>query len=405
MKTNRVFLAAVGVFALLFAGQVYAWPVVSKSIAASYPDWSAAQLSLTFTIMMSAFCIGCLIAGFLATRLKARLLMKIGAVQFLAGFIIAASARAPIPLYIGFGVLCGLGSGFVYNAVMSTICAWFPDKQGRISGILLMGYGISGFLFGKIFAAVAPADGSNAWRLVFRVFAILFFVVLVLCSTVIKRPGTDFQPPVSAEKQKVREPASEMSPVQMLRSRSFWMYFIWVVMAGSAGMALISQAGGIASYVGPEASGGTIATVVGLISILNGIGRVIFGTVFDKTGFRVSMILDMISFLAGCAILFIAISSGSFAMVIPGFVLCGLGYGGVPSINSAIVSDFFGRKNYPTNFSLVNLNALFASMASTIAGRLYDISHSYSTVVFMMAALVAAGFVVFLGIRRPGSNR
>ena len=60
---NRVVLAAIGLLALLFAGQVYAWPVVSKSIAASYPEWSAAQLSLTFTIMMSAFCIGCLIAG------------------------------------------------------------------------------------------------------------------------------------------------------------------------------------------------------------------------------------------------------------------------------------------------------------------------------------------------------
>ena len=189
--------------------------------------------------------------------------------------------------------------------------AWFPDKQGRISGILLMGYGISGFIFGKIFAAVAPADGGDTWRLVFRVFAVLFFVVLVFCSIFLERPGPDFQPPVSAAKRKAREPASEMTPGQMLRTISFWIYFVWVVMAGSAGMALISQAGGIAGHVGPTVAAGTIATVVGLISILNGVGRVVFGAIFDKTGFRFSIILDMILYLAACGVLFIAISSGN----------------------------------------------------------------------------------------------
>ena len=398
---NRVVLAAIGLLALLFAGQVYAWPVVSKSIAASYPEWSAAQLSLTFTIMMSAFCIGCLIAGSLAAIVKTRVQVIIGAALFLMGFMIAAAAGAPMPLYFGFGVLCGLGSGFVYNAVMSTISAWFPDKQGRISGILLMGYGISGFLFGKIFAAVAPADGGDTWRMVFRIFAILFFVVLVFCSIFLERPAAHFQPPVSTAKRKAREPASEMTSGQMLRTKSFWIYFVWVVMAGSAGMALISQAGGIAGYTGPAVSAGTIATVVGLISILNGIGRVIFGAIFDKTGFRFSMTLDMIFYLAACAVLFIAISRGSFTLIIPGFILGGLGYGGVPSINSAIVNDFYGRKHFPMNFSLVNINALFASMASTIAGKLFDISHSYIPVIVLMAALIVVSFIVFLGLRRP----
>ena len=59
-------------------------------------------------------------------------------------------------LYLGFGVLCGLGAGFAYNAVMSTMSAWFPDKQGLISGILLMGFGLSAFIVGKIFCRSNP---------------------------------------------------------------------------------------------------------------------------------------------------------------------------------------------------------------------------------------------------------
>ena len=66
-----------------------------------------------------------------------------------------------------------------------------------------------------------------------------------------------------------------------------------------SGLVLVSQASGIAVEVGgASVSDGTIATVVGLISILNGIGRVIFGGLFDKKGYKLTMILDMIIFIA-----------------------------------------------------------------------------------------------------------
>lgn len=126
----------------------------------------------------------------------------------MAGFLIASWAGTPIPLDLGCGVLCGLGSGIVYSTVMSTVSAWFPDKQGMIFGLLLMGYGISGFFYGKIFAALAPADGTDAWRLVFRVCAILFFAVLLFCSFFMKRPGASFRPPAVTSKKKLRNPAA-----------------------------------------------------------------------------------------------------------------------------------------------------------------------------------------------------
>ena len=67
---------------------------------------------------------------------------------------------------------------------------------------------------------------------------------------------------------------------------TFWFYYIWAILVSAAGLALVSQASGIASQVGTTVSDGNIATVVGLISIFNGIGRVIFGGLFDKKGYR-----------------------------------------------------------------------------------------------------------------------
>ena len=176
----------------------------------------------------------------------------------------------------------------------------------------------------------------------------------------------------------------------MVKQPSFWLYYIWAIVVSASGLVLVSQASGIAVEVGgASVSDGTIATVVGLISILNGIGRVIFGGLFDKKGYKLTMILDMIIFVAAGLILILALTTGQFIFIILGFVVGGFAYGGVTPTNSAIISDFFGRTYYPMNFSLINTNLLIASFASTIAGKLYDSSQSYfSTVIMMIGATV-----------------
>lgn len=400
---NRWVYAVIGVIVLLLAGLVYAWSVISKSIAATFPDWSAAQLSLTFTIVMAMFCVGCLIAGIFAKKVSPKLYVMLSGVLFLAGFLIAAATNgSPVLLYIGFGVLCGLGAGFAYNAVMSTMSSWFPDKQGLISGILLMGFGLSSFIIGKVFAAVAPPDGEVAlWRNTFRVMAVVIFVIMVVCSFFFVKPGEDFVPPTASKKKAVREPASDITSAQMVKKASFWLYYVWAILISAAGLALVSQASGIATQVGSSVSPGNIATVVGLVSIFNGIGRVIFGTLFDKKGYQLTMILDMIVFVLAGGILILALNTGNFVFIVVGFIVGGFAYGGVTPTNSAIISDFFGRTNYPMNFSLINTNLIIASFASTIAGKLYDVSGSYMTTIFMMIGVTVAGFVAFLGIRRP----
>ena len=146
---NRWVYVIVGCVALLLSGLVYAWSVLSGPIAAEFPQWSAAQLSLTFTIVMSFFCIGGLVGGFLAGKVSQKVYLWVSAALFLVGFLLSANIRSLAMLYIGFGVICGFASGFSYNAVLATVGKWFPDKQGLISGILLMGFGISSFLIDR----------------------------------------------------------------------------------------------------------------------------------------------------------------------------------------------------------------------------------------------------------------
>ena len=401
-KMNRWVYAIIGVIVLVFAGLVYAWSVISKPIEATFAgEWTKAQLSMTFTLTMAMFCIGCLLGGILAKKVKARYYVLVSGVLFFAGFMLASGTQSLPTLYLGFGVMAGLASGLAYNAVMSTMSAWFPDKQGLISGILLMGFGIGSFIIGKVYAAYTPSDGGDGWRASFKVFAIILLVVMVVCSFFFVRPGEDFKPPVAENKKVVREPALDIPTGQMVRKVPFWLYYIWAILLSAAGLALVSQANGIAEQVGPHVSAGNLATVVGLISIMNGVGRVFFGGLFDKKGYRFTMILDMIVFIIASGILILALKSGNFAFIVLGFIVGGFAYSGVTPTNSAIISDFFGRTNYPMNFSLINTNLIIASFASTIAGKLYDASQSYMSTIFMMLGVTIVGFIVFIGIRRP----
>ena len=398
-KLNRWVYAAIGVVVLFCAGIVYAWSVLSSPIAAEFSSWTKAQLSLTFTITMIMFCIGCMVGGFLSSKVSPKLYVLISAVLFLIGFQITAGIRSVVMLYIGFGIISGFGSGLVYNAVMSTITKWFPDKQGLISGILLMGFGVSAFAIGKLYQALTPSE-IGAWRSSFRIMGLIIPAVLAACSPFFVKPNASFVPPAAAKKatKPINPVAMEASTSQMIRKPAFWLYYLWAIFLSAAGLALISQATGSASEVGPAVSAGTIATVVGLISVFNAVGRVLSGMLYDKAGRSVTMQLVNCLFIVTSIILTLGLTTHSFALIVIGFITGGLSYGGVTPINSAFISSYYGQKHFSMNFSVINTNLIIASFGSTIAGSLYDASQSYLSTYILMAALAAVGILVTMGI-------
>ena len=398
-KMNRWFYAFIGVVVLLFAGMVYAWSVLSSPIAAEFTNWNKAQLSLTFTIVMILFCVGCTVGGFLIKKISAKIYVWVAAALFLIGFIISSNISSIGMLYVGFGIICGFASGLAYNAVLATVGKWFPDKQGLISGILLMGFGLSSFIIGKVFQACTP-DVIGAWRKSYLVIGIITAVVLAICGFFMEKPGADFkvEGEIKAKKRYHNPVAREADTKSMLMSPQFWFYFIWAILLSAAGLAITSQAAGMAKNVGETVSAGTIATVVGLISIANAVSRVIMGAVFDKVGRSKVMLTVSVGFIITGLVLIMALSQKNFAILIIGFILGGMSYGGVTPTNSAFISSYYGMKNYPLNFSMVNLNLLIASFGSTVAGALYDASQSYMSTYIMLIILGAAAIAASLAI-------
>jgi OFA family oxalate/formate antiporter-like MFS transporter len=81
-----------------------------------------------------------------------------------------------------------------------------------------------------------------------------------------------------------------------------------------------------------------------------------------------------------------------------GFIITGLAYSGIPPTNSAFISRYYGQKNFPLNYPVVNTNMLFSSFGSAIAGSLYDGSGTYVSTFLMIAVCAVLGILSALGI-------
>lgn len=399
---NRWVRAVVGVIVLLLAGLVYAWTTLKGPIAEAC-EWASenpTQMATTFTIVMAAFCIGGFISSLAAKKIKVRYILWAAAVLLFLGFFISQLAQSVVVLWIGFGVIAGLGSGFAYNSVMSSISAWFPDKQGLISGILLMGFGIGSFVIGKVYTAVTQPEGNMEWRQSFLILGIIILVVLVIASFFIARPDADWKAPVSTKAKAAVETYEEINTVTMLKRPQFWMYIIWAIFLSAAGLAIIGLGSDIAYEACADLSAGNVATIVGLISIFNGVGRIIFGQLFDKVGYKLTMVIGGIVFLVAMGLILVALNGHSQTVLVISYIVTGLAYGCVTPTNSAFSNKFFGSTHYATNYSIVNMNLLVASFATTIAQNVQSSTNSYIIPIIGVIGLIVIGTVIALFINK-----
>ncbi len=110
-KKNRSVWLITGVLIMLIAGTVYTWTIIARSIAATFPDWSAQTLSMTFTITMMGYAAGGMVSGVLLKKTGPKVILAAGAALFSGGMMLSSFAQSPILLYIGFGAMCGLATG------------------------------------------------------------------------------------------------------------------------------------------------------------------------------------------------------------------------------------------------------------------------------------------------------
>lgn len=379
-----------GTLLLLCLGLIYAWSVFRAPLEAEF-GWSKAQTSVTFSISMMMFCLGGLVSGIITPKRGPRYTLAGCAVCLLVGFA-ATSRISSLPgIYISYGVFCGFGVGLGYNSTISTIMKWFPDKQGLVSGITLMGVGFGGMLLGTLAASLITALG---WRKTFLIFALAFAVIMLVGALLIRTADNAFVEAVATGGKK-KAAVEEVPWRDMLRRRNFWICFFWATILSAAGLAIINES---TTYAATFVDGDLTqaAAIAGVVSIANGVGRVISGQLFDTAGYRITMLSVSVLYAAATVALIASLQTGSVPILIVAFLLVGLAYGGVPPTNSAFAAHFFGRKHYALNFSIINLNLIAASYLGPLCG-----GGSYLGSFTAILAFAVIGAVLTLLIQKP----
>ncbi len=378
-----------GSLCLFASGVLYAWSILKAPF-----NFSAAELSANFTISLCAFGIGGLISGLLSKKIALRVRLIFGALLAGAGFILSTLASDTLfLLYLSYGVMSGLGIGIIYNSVIGSVNSWFPDRKGFSSGTLLMSFGVSTLILGKI-ASLLFESPSIGWKRTYFLIS-AFIVIMTAVFSVIARMPKESDSLPSAPKKSSSGDTNEFSSSEMVKRVSFWKLFIFFTMLTAVGSTIIGFAKDFTLSLGARDS--LAVTIVGLVSVCNGLGRLASGSIFDRLGLRAAQLTTSAVVIIATALSLIATMSGALALGIIGLCLCGFSYGFSPTVSNAFIAAFYGMKSYPTNASIINLVLIPASFMSTLAGSIGD----FSVIFTLLLSISVVGLVINLTIKKP----
>jgi len=206
--SNRGIFLALGVFAMLFSGVLYAWSILKVPFATEL-GFEKSSLAFNFTLTMCFFCIGVFLASKLIKLLGSKLSIILSGILVGLGFILTGCVTGSVVyLYIFYAVFAGLGIGVAYNVVLSTVSAWFPDKKGFCSGMLMMAFGASTLILGKIIEYLFAKENIG-WEKTYVILGIALTVVLVITGLLIKRPHESVKFPEIKVKKKANNESFE----------------------------------------------------------------------------------------------------------------------------------------------------------------------------------------------------
>lgn len=407
----------------MLLGVIYGWSMFVAPLEATF-GWARAETSLVFTASMVCLCAGHLVSGALLPRTSPRFVLMAAAVLSGAGFALSAAGNSVGWFALSYGVCCGLAVGLGANCVLATALLWFPDRKGAASGLLLAGVGLGSLALGMPVTAVIDAMG---WRVAFALLAVVFFAALGAGSFVLRRPGAaeagggtgsdggrgpamvgaDSTAMASGVGSADSRAARSLTTAQMLCTGSFWLFFCWIVLMGTGGLALISNAVPAAADVVARSGAGSGAllfatTAMGLIGVANGVGRILSGWLWDRRGYRVALVAPPAAFAFAMVLCAGAEMWPHVGLVVAGFLLLGASYGASVAVGSALVGSFFGMGHYALNYAVASLNLLVASLIGpAVAAASWDGTDSYLAAYLVLAALALAALLLAALIRPP----
>jgi MFS family permease len=407
-------------------GQVYGFSVFKKPLAKALGitapgalDWTEADVGVAYSIALALLGISAAIFGKWVERSGPRKTMVASMICFCTGLVLAALSvkyHQLWLLYVGYGLIGGIGLGLGYIAPVSTLMKWFPDRPGMATGMAIMGFGGGALIGGplaeelmKRFASVTSVGASEAML----VMAGLYAISMLFGALIVRVPSEGWTPEGWVAKEHTAKLVTNANVAvdTAWKTPQFWMLWVVLCMNVSAGIGILGQASPMIQdmfKVTPAAAAG----YVGLLSLCNLGGRFFWSSMSDIVGRKG---IYCIYFIAGAA-LYASVpwtqGHGSVTLFVIATGLILTMYGGGFATIPAYLRDLFG--SYQVGAIHGRLITAW-SMAAIIGPQLVDRlsvankkvmppEQAYNSIFHLMVGLLTVGLIANLLVRPVDSK-
>ncbi|KIU44166.1 MULTISPECIES: OFA family MFS transporter [Bradyrhizobium] len=346
-------------------------PSVLGDLFTTTCDWQVTNLLMIFTIGIVVLGLSAAMFGGWLERAGPRKAGFVAALCWSGGFAISALGvyiHQLWILWIGLGLIGGVGLGLGYISPVSTLVKWFPDRRGMATGMAIMGFG-GGAMIGSPLANLLinyfkTPTSVGVWQ-TFLAMAAIYFVFMMIGAFGYRVPPAGWRPegwtPPATTNRMISSANVHLDNAH--KTPQFWLIWMVLCMNVSAGIgvlamaspmlqeifggALIGKAGvGFAALdAGQKVAIATIAAgFVGLLSLFNIGGRFFWASLSDKIGRKNTYYTF---FILGIVLYALAPSfahMGSRTLFVGAFCIILTMYGGGFATIPAYLADIFGTQ-------------------------------------------------------------
>jgi len=394
---SRWLVAVAGVAIQMMLGTVYAWSVFKNPLIKNH-GWSAPQVGFTFTLTIFFLGFSAALGGRFVDKAGTKKVASIAAILFGLGTLLAGAADSIGNiwlLWLGYGVIAGIGNGLGYVTPVAVLLRWFPDKKGFITGLAVMGFGLGAAVMGQIAPIMIKQIGiANT----FYIAGAIFLAGLLIAAKKLVNPPADYT--VAGNGAKISPVAISVDFKTARTMNQFYILWGILFLNVTAGIAIVSNLSPMAqqqlSLSDPAIMAGRIVAVAALF---NGLGRLFWGALSEKIGRNMAFLLIFGTQIPLFLILPHVTSTAVFTTICCYILLCyGGGFGTMPSFTA----DTFGPKYIGSIYGPI----LFAwGVAGAVGPMLMEwvkkTSNSFTMALSIAAGILVLGFIITLLYRKP----
>jgi OFA family oxalate/formate antiporter-like MFS transporter len=349
--------------------------------------WSKGEAVLPFEVVIGTIFIGSLIGGRIQDRRGPRPVALSGVILYSVGVMLASLVSSSGELWLlvlTYGAMGGIGLGAAYITPIAMLAKWFPDRRGLITGIAVAGFGFGAVITAPV--AKALLGGTDDKTSVFLPLGIAYLIAGVIGAFFFRNPPEGYRVPGWVPKVGPAVAGTRVYTLaEALRTPQWYMLTAILALNVTCGIAFISQAADAAEEVA-GVSAVTAASLVGILGLFNGGGRVFWAWLSDHIG-RMRAFLGMLGLQAIC--FFVLPHAAAFALFAILAALVYLAYGGGFGTMPATAADYFGTPNAGAIYgAMIVAWSIGGVVGPLLLAALYESSGSY-TLAFTVIAIIA----------------